>query len=461
MKLTKHIDYVAGVDSVEKTRDRLAKDQHLVALKRHEIQQLQESRLREMLKHAIDHSAWYREKFKHIDVANFKLTDLSTLPTMNKRDLMDHWDDIVTDKRLKFKEAGEFLLHQTDYDLYHGTHLFASGGSSGRRGMYVWSADEIAIVLAGMYRYQYRDEYQHAHRDEQRRVVSVAALKPVHLSETVLAFPIDANMTSLALSASAPLDDLVTELNAYQPTHLNGYPSVIGRLAHQALEGKLAISPKRIMVGAEPLLDHMVQAIKKAWPDVVLCNQWGSTDAGVHAVSCDYSDLHLHLIEDLVIIEPVDEHHQPVPAGTTAAKIFVTNLYRKSMPVFRYEMEDAITIVDSPCRCGSNYQLISSILGRHEHDFIYNDILVVPEVFENAIMPDPAVDEYQVIQTANGAKVLIVPIEDKVVHIEKMQSLLVQQLAELGLQAPSVDIQLVQALERHPETSKLVRFKPL
>jgi phenylacetate-CoA ligase len=461
MKILKHEHYLAGQDSLEKTRAVLANDHYFINLSREEIEKLQESRLREMLIYAKKKSLWYRERLKHIDAPHFKLADLAQIPIMNKRDLMDNWDQIVTDKVLTLNEAGPFLFMEKDYSLFHGYHLFASGGSSGRRGMYVWDTNEIAITVAGLHRYQYRDGFQCSNGGEGFRVASIAALKPVHLSETVFAFPALPLMKSLALSALAPIDDIVTALNDYQPTHLNGYPSVISRLANHAIKGDLKISPKRILVGAEPLMDSMLRLIKKAWKNVVLTNQWGSTDAGAHASACDYSNGQLHLNEDLVIVEPVDDNNTPVLSGETSTKILITNLYRKSMPIFRYEMDDMVCMVADKCACGSNYQLIHSIEGRHEDDFIYNNIIVMAEMFENSIMPEPGVDEYQVFQTPNGANILIVPVRSISIDAKKMQHHLAAELESAGLRDPEVNVKLVDQLERHPETCKLKRFNSL
>ncbi len=432
-------------------------------LSRAQIAYLQEKRLRDMLAYAKTHSPWYQERLKHIDPFQMTLNALNDIPIMNKKDVMEHWNDIVTDRRLSIEEAGAFLMTEQGYDLYNGHHIFASGGSSGRRGMFVWDSNEIALTLASLYQYQLRDEFcdSMCYSKEPLMVASIGALRPVHLSETVLSFPVVPNMQARAFSALAPIDDLVNDLNDCQPTHLNGYPSVIARLALKATKGQLKINPRRILVGAEPLLPLMIESIHKAWPDVKLINNWGSTDAGIHAVSCDYSNGHLHLCEDMVIIEPVDEQYNPVEVGQRSEKILITNLFRKSMPVFRYEMDDRIVLLRETCPCGSQFQLISSVEGRHEDDFVYGQVIVIAEVFENAIMVDSGVDEYQVIQTKNGAEVLIVPDRESSISSEKMKKDLEYQLQQLGLSNPTIEIKLVEHLKRHEETGKLKRFKCL
>lgn len=454
---------LAGQDSLDLTRILLAQQVMMPWLNRSQIERTQTLRLRAMLAYAKANSVWYKRALKHIDPANFTYDQLSALPILNKRDVMDHWNDMVTDKRLRIDEASAFLMSEEGYDVLYGHHIFASGGSSGRRGMFVWDSNELAVTLASLYRYQYRDEFDSGASipTEHLMVASIGALRPVHLSETVFSLPIVPQMNAMAFSALAPIDELIKALNECQPTHMNGYPSVIARLAAKALKGSLTISPKRILVGAEPLLDSMVECIRKAWPDVILINNWGSTDAGIHAVGCAHSGKNLHLLEDMNIVECVDEHNQPVPPGTCSEKILITNLFRKSMPIFRYEMDDKVLALAERCPCGSDFRLISSIEGRHEDDFVYGEVIVMAEVFENAIMVELGVDEYQVFQTKRGAEVLIVPDKGVQIDASRMKADLLNQFKQLGIPDPEINICIVEQLKRHVETGKLKRFKCL
>jgi phenylacetate-CoA ligase len=451
----------AGDDSIEMMHEFVEKNQGITGLSTKEIKLLQERKLKDMLAYAKEHSPWYKQSLAHIDVDKFKIADFEKIPIMNKRELMDNWNEIVTDKNLKLGKASSFLMAETDYDLFHGYHLFASGGSSGRRGMFVWSSDEVAETLAGFYRYRYRDDLHLQNINEPSKVVSVAAIKPVHFSETLFSLPLLPSMETLSLSALSPVDEVVDALNKYQPNHLNGYPSVIARLAAKAIKGDLNISPRRILVAAEPLLPNMLELMKSAWKGVIITNAWGSTDAGTHAVSCDHSKGNLHLMEDLVIVEPVDANNNPVAVGVTSTKILITNLHRKSMPIFRYEMDDTVRFLDEKCVCGSNHKLIGAIDGRKEDDFIYGDIIVIAELFENTIMPEEGIDEYQVFQTETGADIRLVPEKGTNIDHNKMQKDLVLQLEELGLKSPRISIKSVRQLERHADTGKLKRFNTL
>lgn len=456
-----HSNKIICPQEMQLMRDKLPHELAIIKLNRDQITNLQEIRLREMLAYAKKHSSWYAERLRHIDPKNFKLTDLQQLPIMTKNDLMTNWNDIVTNKKLKYAEASAFLMQQSDFELLHGCHLFASGGSSGRRGLFVWDPNELATILSAWYRYQYRDEFSGANEQDHRLAVSIASVKPVHLGPALFAAAILSSMQTQALSAATAIDELVAQLNQWQPTYLNGYPSVITRLASQAIKGNLSITPRRMLLGSEPLLTRMINIIKQAWPDILITNIWGATDTGAHAESCDYSENHLHINEDLVIIEPVDSNNNLVAANQKTSKVLVTNLHRQSMPVFRYEIDDCIVVSDKMCACGSNFKLIKSISGRHEENFIYSHIVVVPDVVEDIIMPEAGIDEYQVFQTKTGVKILLVPEKHATINAEKIQYNLTLKLQQLGLKDPSVEINIIHELFRHPETNKLKRFHKL
>lgn len=456
-----HKQRFAGNDSMDRMLQIVGTMRANLNLSRSAIQNLQERKLKAMLAYAKQHSPWYKKRFAHIDVEKFTLDKLQEIPVMTKRDLMDNWDDIVTNRQIKFNKAGPFLVQEKDYDLFHGVHLFASGGSSGRRGLFLWSADEIAEFLAGLYRFQYRDDPYLLNSTDNMRVASVAATRPVHLSQTVMALPLVENMQTLSLSSITPIDDLVKSLNEYQPNYLNGYPSVIKRLAQKNLKGDLNIQPRRILVGAEPLMPDMLEEMQNAWPEVIIINQWGSTDAGIHGVSCEYSNNNLHILEDLNILEAVDINNKSVSVGETSCKVIVTNLHRKSMPVFRYEMDDTVRAVEETCVCGSSFKLIGAVDGRKEDDFIYGDIVIMSKIFNYNILPEPGVDEYQVLQTENGADVHLVPDKGANVNTKRIAKALESEYLKLGVINPEVNVTCVKSLERHHETGKLKRFKTL
>ncbi len=414
--------------------------------------------LRKLLKHAKQHSPYYQTHLAHIDPDNFSLADLCQLPVMTKKEVMENWNEIVTDRNLTLEKASEFLMNQTQPELLDNQyHLTATGGSSGIRGLFAWSVEEFILFTAIFFRYQYRDEFTHYTEDSPPLVMAaITAEKPVHLSRFVFTIPLLPDMKMVLLPATTPLAMMVEKLNLHQPTHLIGYTSEIYQLAKEACQKRLNINPLRISVNSEPLFPEMLETIKKAW-NVPVINMWGSSDGGPHAQNCDYSD-HLHINEDFIILEAVDENYQPVSEGKEAAKVLITNLFHQTMPLFRYELDDRITILEEPCPCGSAFRLVKSIQGRNDESFLYaNNIEVIPEVFENIIFPESGISEYQVFQTKSGAVVNLIA-SDLPLDITKLHRQLVKVYKNLGFKHPHIEIKIVNQLNRHPETGKLKRF---
>jgi phenylacetate-coenzyme A ligase PaaK-like adenylate-forming protein len=249
---------------------------------------------------------------------------------------------------------------------------------------------------------------------------------------------------------------IVAELNQLQPGMLMAYSSVLRELARESLAGRLQIAPKMLSVTSEPLLPEIRAAIAEAWP-VPLFNNFGSTE-GLMGGSCS-AQRGLHLSDDLFIIEPVDAAGRPVPAGTRAAKLYLTSLVNLTQPLIRYELTDEVTVLDEPCPCGGMLLRIDDIQGRLDDAFSYPEGPTVhPFAFRSILGRDRNVLEYQVRQTVTGADIVLRAAG--AVQTERIAASLCSALRDLGIAEPAVTVTVVDALERQ-STGKLRRFIPL
>ena len=95
--------------------------------------------LRRLVRVARDLSPWHRKRLAGIDPDEVTEETLTELPVMTKDDLMAHFDEIVTDDRLTLDVVEDHLDRLTsDAYLFDRYHACASGGSSGRRGVFVY-----------------------------------------------------------------------------------------------------------------------------------------------------------------------------------------------------------------------------------------------------------------------------------------------------------------------------------
>jgi phenylacetate-coenzyme A ligase PaaK-like adenylate-forming protein len=386
--------------------------------------------------------------------------DLSMIPVMTKAEVMANWNDVVTDRRLTLERAEAHLLTvASDGPAYllRDYQVLTTGGSSGTRGVFVWDFEGFLMYALGRDRatlwLQQRDG-----RIESRRAI-VAASHATHAT-SVLARTF-AGSAQLGATRSFPvtlsLEQIVDGLNAFEPTDLMSYTSMLQRLGEEKRRGGLRISPASVMCAGEPLTAEVRADIEDAFGGP-LSNLYAATEVGIIARSYPGSR-GLHLNEDIAVYEPVDAGNRPVAPGTRATKLLVTNVINHAMPLIRYELTDEVTVLDEPNPGPWTGRRIADIEGRSDDVFAYDRVEVHPYVFRSAIGRHREVLEYQVRQTATGADITLrtaSPIDTDALTRELMDG-----LAALGLHTPDVRVSLIEAIPRPSNAGKVRTFVPL
>lgn len=415
-----------------------------------------DDRLRALLAHAQAHSPWHARRLAGVDVEHVRADDVSALPVMTKNDLMQSFDEIITDRRLT-RDLVETHLDALTTDAYlcDEYHVCASGGSSGQRGVFVYDFDTWAVTFASNLRFSFSMQQKLLGNDPLIRVI-VAADKASHMTSAFAQTFASPLVPITRVPATWPIARIVSDLNEIQPGMLVAYSSVMRELAREAAAGRLHIAPRMMGVTSEPLLPEIRAAVADVW-SVPLFNSFGSTE-GLMGGSCS-AQRGLHLSDDLFIIEPVDAAGRPVPAGTRAAKVYLTSLVNLTQPLIRYELTDEVTVLDEPCPCGVTLLHIDDIQGRLDDAFTYaNGPTVHPFTFRSILGRDRNIIEYQVRQTAAGADIAIRTAG--AVETERIAKSLCSALRDLGVAQPAVTVTIVDTLERQ-STGKLRRFVPL
>ena len=419
-----------------------------------QIERYREHRLRALLSYARQRSPFHARRLRALDLSSASVADLAAVPMMTKAEAQDCWDEIVTDRRLNRERAERILAEQEWYSYTpDGYQVFSSGGSSGVRGVYVWSWQFYLSAACLAWRMQARAERREAQPGPTRLAVLEAGMPP-HASTPLFDVPTATGMQTVVIAAAAPFDEVRAAVAAARPTHLVGYPSVIGRLARAVLAGEMDCRPVRVSTNSEPLLDEDRHAIAEAW-HVPVHNLWGSTEIGVQAVGCGAEGL--HICEDEVVLERVDENGAPVGPDEPAVRTLATGLANLTFPFIRYDLGDEVTMLPGPCECGSAFARVADIGGRRDDDFRYDSITVPAITFRHVLGTDPHVSEYQVTQTPAGAHILIVGHPD----VDRLATSVAAALQRCGLSDPKVAIRVVDRIPRHQASGKLKRFVAL
>jgi phenylacetate-CoA ligase len=420
---------------------------------REQLLTYQKVRLKKTLQHAVSASAFYRKQIGDLVARN---APLEALPTMNKAILMAEFDRIVTDPRLnratveqhiESDSAGLLLL-----DEYR---VGATGGSSGQRGVFVYDQAGWELAFANARRFQ-----RMLGMPPDARALGIGAPSPVHLTYRFNAEHRVGRPDAPRLSVTTPMPEVVTALNAYQPELISTYPSFIRQLAEEQRAGRLRISPRAMRSVAEVLSPDVKDLVWNTW-EIRVTNNYAATEAGIIGMECmELSGI--HLAEDLVIVEVVDEANRPVPPGVQGAKVLVTTMFNRVLPVVRYELSDLVTMVPGHCPCGSPFRRIEDIQGRSEEMLQVwtssgEQVNVHAARLWFHLVRVAGIRQYQFVQLPTGIRVLLAVYSDcDRAEVRKAGEQIVRTaLSDLGAKTAHVEIQIVDKVDRIGSGAKL------
>ena len=358
----------------------------------------QARKLRELRDFATARSPFYRELHRGLTDA-----PLDALPTVRKAVLMERFDELVTDPEVRLGEVERYLDRASATDVFRGRYrVAATGGTTGRRGVFLADPHEWTTVLAS-----YARAYAWAglvpSLTNRIRMAVVSSRNPSHQSSIVGATVASPLVPTLRLDAAAPLPTIVDELNRFRPDALVGYASIVRELALEQQEGRLAIAPRAVFSASEVLTDDTRSLVRASF-GVPATNVYAATETAGIASECRAG--HLHLYEDLVIVEIVDENNRPVPPGQFGAKLLATVLFSRTQPLIRYELSDRVAASAGPSPSDLPFATLAAIEGREEEVLELGGVRVHPNVFHGALERLP-VGGWQVIDEGGRLRVLL------------------------------------------------------
>ncbi len=105
---------------------------------------------------------------------------------------------------------------------------------------------------------------------------------------------------------------------------------------------------------------------------------------------------HLHISEELVLVELLDDQGRPVPRGAVG-NVVVTNLINWAQPLIRYWHGD-LAIEGERCSCGRTLRVLEKIVGRESDIFRFPDGTTVALGVPNGFKAEFNIKTWQVAQ---------------------------------------------------------------
>ena len=296
---------------------------------RDRLLELQRERLRALVAHAVAASPYYREVLGP-DAASGDVP-LRELPTLSKATMMDNFDRIVTDRRLRRADLEAHLSGPAADRPYLGRYkLFTTAGTTGVRGLFVEDLDEFAVWIGTCLRGLASWGLGPA-----TRLAGIGSPSPLHISSQAYAALLGGQASPAPrLAVTTALPEMVKALNGFQPEALTAYPSVAAALAEEQLQGRLRIAPALVATTSEVQAADMRRRMVDAW-EVEPLNFYGTTEALIVAVGRP-GQAGMDILEDLVVVEVVDVDDRPVAPGFPGHKVLLTSLVNRVQPLLRY-----------------------------------------------------------------------------------------------------------------------------
>jgi len=405
---------------------------------REDLLRFQRRRFEETVRHAVAHSPLYRDLYAG--------RDLTDLPTVSKAQLVDRFDDWVTDPRLRGADLDAHVESLTDQDVLFqdAFRIMPSGGTSGRRALHAFDSGEWTECLAAFMRWS--DLMGLAPKLPRLRVASIMSPGARHMTARFnLSIDVGVHRT-LRLDAGRPVAEQRAALEAFRPDALIGYASAVGLLACDQLDGRLSIAPRIVATTSEVRTDETIDRIRTAW-GVQPFDAFGSTEAVYGGDCAEHAGI--HMFEDQCLVEVVD------------GRLVITSFIRRTQPLIRYELGDLAQLDTSACACGRSLARIGAIAGRADDVLDLpaaagGTVAVHPIAIRSPLSGVPELRRYKVIADRDGMRVLVELREGGDAVAERVADLLRDGLAKAGADVrPTVSI--VDALP-HDSTSGKFRL---
>lgn len=362
---------------------------HLAYLKKSPFRPLDEvradqwKRLKSLLRHAYEHTDYYRQRMGEAGLVPDDLRsweDLATLPLLTKDDIRLHRDRMVARNIPRVQLTPKKTSGSTGVSLdffVDEESLQWKRACTLRHNLWTgWELGERVGALWG------NPEY----RNSWRGYVRNALLERQTYLDT------------LKMDEQA-MHDFYRRLQRLRPTLLFGHAHSLYLFARFIeAQGKTDLRPKGIISSAMVLHGFERVAIEAAF-DCRVTDRYGCEEVSLIASECsEHRGLHLNM--DTVVVEHLRDGKAARPGE--AGALVITDLTNRGMPFIRYKIGDVAVPSDRLCPCGCSYPLIESLEGRAA------DYVVTPEgsyisgisLTENFAMLLGGIKQLQIVQEA-------------------------------------------------------------
>jgi len=295
-----------------------------------QIEEYQNKRLRELIKHAYENVPYYTNLFdalglKPSDIKTKK--DLKKIPFLTKEIIRNNYEELRANN-FKNKSFVKYTSGSTGSPM----HFYLTKEDYS----WIWAVEFRNWTRAG---YNLGDKYVKLSLNNDRVKLSKQIQDRFMRCRYVYTLGMDENN----------IKRYIEHMIKYQPKIIYGYSSSLYILAKYMEKNHITYNPNAVLTTAENLLPSTRRRLEKVFKCKVY-DLYGCGGEGLNiAAQCEKEKYHVN--EEVVILE--FEHNE----------ILVTSLNNYAMPLIRYKPGDLVTS-GSNCDCKRNTLILKQINGR-------------------------------------------------------------------------------------------------
>jgi phenylacetate-CoA ligase len=355
--------------------------QHLTELRRSEwwsktqIEELQNKKLRALVRHAFDNVPYYHRIFtlQGITPDDIKTkNDLKKIPILTKDVIRKNLPDLLAKNIPKSKRIESH-----------------SSGSTGEPMKYFIDSRSYSADWAQTFRcwgwagYQIGDPYVKISMNP--RTTMVKKIQDITFNTHYL-YAQNIHEKNIVKE--------ITSIKTFKPIIIRGYASYMYSISKMMEKMGVEYIGATVATTGDMLYPHYRECIEQRFHCKIF-DGYGGEGTPV-AFECEEHDGY-HICDEDVVVEFLADKECVSPGEL--GRIVFTNLENYAMPFIRYDIGDVGTYTDEPCSCGRGLSILKSIEGR-DSDLIITpggDIIIV-HFFTWLFEFIEGVDQFQVIQ---------------------------------------------------------------
>jgi phenylacetate-CoA ligase len=394
-----------------------------------ELRQAQWVRLKDIVAYAFDNVPYYRASFEAVGFTGQLRTpeEFRSLPLLSKHTVRKNHDALIS----RVFRRDELVESRTGGSTGTALTLRFDKPCQQRRNAAAMRSDEWAGWDIGM------------------KVAAIWGNPPVphNLRGRLRNALVDRTMYLDTMNVNdESVRHFVAAWRKYQPQLMFGHAHSIYILATYLNDmGVNDLRPKGIVSTSMMLLASERAYIQKTF-ECAVSNRYGCEEVGLIAAECERHE-GLHINMDYVFLEFLRDDGREAQPGEEA-KIVVTDLVNRGMPLIRYEVGDLGVPSDRRCSCGRGQPLMDRITGR-QADFLKRpdgSRVAGVSIVERTLTAIPGLQQMQLVQNdLHKLAVKVVATDEFSTHEEYA---LRRELEDVFGEDVTVDLQYVEKLDQ-------------